>query len=257
MRGVYAHPLHDFGVRLRAVVARIPDAVIAGEAAMAVTMGTQPPPVIEVCAPTFHMPQRGFRFVRRRVPPEQVNRNVMSPVLAAVDLASTDAAWIDLLMREGRATPEHFAAALAASPSRDGNLARRRRVRRTFSHPWSEAERRYHDLFDTARIKGWVANHRLDVDGTRCFLDIAFRAEKLAIEIDGFTTHGNHQAFETDRRRQNLLARHGWTVLRFTWGMLDNPEYVVGTVRATLARLRRQRRSAAYLSQVRYGTNSA
>lgn len=45
------------------------------------------------------------------------------------------------------------------------------------------------------------------------FLDPALR---LILEVDGYRTHGTRVAFQDDRTRQNVLVRHGYTVLRYT-----------------------------------------
>lgn len=52
-------------------------------------------------------------------------------------------------------------------------------------------------------------------------IDIAFPSIKLAIECDGWSSHGRHKAgFIKDRTRQNLFVIHGWRVLRFTAGQI-------------------------------------
>jgi very-short-patch-repair endonuclease len=38
---------------------------------------------------------------------------------------------------------------------------------------------------------------------------------KLAIEVDGWATHSSPDAIAKDRKRQRLLERDGWTVIRF------------------------------------------
>ncbi len=55
----------------------------------------------------------------------------------------------------------------------------------------------------------------------------------LAIELDGWETHGIRSAFDADRMRANDLVLLGWTVLRFTWSMPD--AYLCETVRRALA----------------------
>ena len=55
------------------------------------------------------------------------------------------------------------------------------------------------------------------VPGRRYRLDIAFPAERLCVEVDGWEWHGKYKGdFQRDRERQNLLTRHGWRILRFT-----------------------------------------
>ena len=45
--------------------------------------------------------------------------------------------------------------------------------------------------------------------------DLAFVAERVALEYDGRVAHGDAR-FAQDRARQNALVAAGWTVLRFT-----------------------------------------
>jgi len=241
MRGVYGHPQCGFAGRLAAVRARIPGGVIAGDAAMAVfSPNYVPPDVIEVFTPTHRMPQAGYRFVQRRVPPEYVHRDVVMPVMAAVDRADVSADWIDDLVRTRQATPQHFNDAFALCPGRVGNPARRRRVARTSTRPFSAAERDYHDLFDKAKITGWEANLPVQIDDLDYEIDVALQDVQLAIEIDGYRYHSGKAAFENDRRRQDELTRAGWTVLRFTWAMLSEPDWVIGIIQSTRKRLRRK-----------------
>jgi len=240
MRGVYAHPQCGFAGQLAAVKARIPDGVIAGHAAMAVVSPQyHVPDVIDVYTPTHRMPQAGYRFVQRHVPPEYNQDDVLTPIMAAVDRADRDADWIDDLVRTGQATQQDFADALAMCPGRVGNPARLKRVVRTRTRPFSGAERAYHDLLDKAKIIGWTANLSVYVSDSHYELDVAFKDVQLALEIDGFRYHSGKTSFENDRRRQNELTRAGWTVLRFTWAMLDDPDWVIGIIRTTRTRLRR------------------
>jgi very-short-patch-repair endonuclease len=71
--------------------------------------------------------------------------------------------------------------------------------------------------------------------GQQFRLDFAYVAQKIAVECDGFGTHGTRHAFEDDRRRQNLLVLAGWRVLRFTWRQVTgSPDWVAAQVRRAL-----------------------
>lgn len=71
-------------------------------------------------------------------------------------------------------------------------------------------------------------------------LDLAYPEWLLGIELDGRRTHDTPEAVFTDRRRQNYLTAHGWTILRFTWfDVARRPAYVVSTVRDALDQLKR------------------
>lgn len=99
----------------------------------------------------------------------------------------------------------------------------------------SQAERVLHRLLRRARIKGWVANHRVIVAGAEYWLDVAVVQRRLGIEVDGWAWHSDVERFARDRHRQNALVLAGWTVLRFTWHDLTRrPEAVIAQIKAAL-----------------------
>jgi very-short-patch-repair endonuclease len=98
-----------------------------------------------------------------------------------------------------------------------------------------ELEERFLALCRAARlpqpeVNAWIA---LD-DGIAYKIDFLWRRERLAVETDGWGSHGTRQAFETDRRRDRLLSLAGWTVVRFTWRDVERKTDEVTT---TLVRL--------------------
>ncbi len=245
MRGVYAHPGRRLRDRIRAVEARIPGGIVSGRTALGLVLHPgQNIGVIEVCTPTRRLAQKGYRFVHRPVPRDHASAGVMLPALAAVDASDQDPSWLDELVRRRMATATQFRGLLGEFPHRRGNRQRRRHIARSSTRPWSPAERHYHELFDQHGIKGWVANEILRLGDATYVPDVMFKAERLVIEIDGREFHSDRVAFESDRKRQNELVKAGWTVLRFTWAMLDEPEWVIETIRTVRARLRRARRLA-------------
>ncbi len=62
-------------------------------------------------------------------------------------------------------------------------------------------------------VNAWIT---LD-DGVAYKIDFLWRAERLAVETDGWASHRTRQAFENDRRRDRRLRLAGWDVVRFTW----------------------------------------
>jgi very-short-patch-repair endonuclease len=127
---------------------------------------------------------------------------------------------------------------MALTRDRVGNRERRQLLLDSRAQPWSGAERKFHRLLRTARITGWTGNRSLLIDGERLYPDVLFERQRLIVEIDGRLYHADRGAFESDRRRQNLLVVHGWCVLRFTVRMIeDEPEAVVATIRAALTML--------------------
>jgi very-short-patch-repair endonuclease len=73
-------------------------------------------------------------------------------------------------------------------------------------------------------------------DGTKWRrFDLAWPEYRLAVEVDGWETHGTREAFQDDRTRDARMLAIGWRTLRFTWhDVVDRPAYVLATIRATL-----------------------
>ena len=73
--------------------------------------------------------------------------------------------------------------------------------------------------------------------GDRAYLDLGYRRQRLAIELDGRDVHSLPHAVFRDRARQNALISLGWTILRFTWSdVTRGQDTFVATVAAALRR---------------------
>jgi hypothetical protein len=71
--------------------------------------------------------------------------------------------------------------------------------------------------------------------------DALFIDECVIVELDGRQVHGTARNFESDRRRDSVLAAAGYLTLRYTWQRLrDEPEAIAAELRQVLA-LRRPR----------------
>lgn len=71
-------------------------------------------------------------------------------------------------------------------------------------------------------------------------VDLAYVPEQVIVEGDSRKWHGSPEAFQLDRRRDNLAQLAGWIILRFTWeDITRRSTYVVGTVREALSARRR------------------
>ena len=231
----------DPATRMRAVCTAHPDAVLVGGAAARLGFWpTAPLPVVEAALPVGLRARAGYRWQRRRIPPELVverdGLRFTDPALTALEVATADQAEaVDVALRTRTATLAGMHQALLLTRGRVGNLDRARLLLDSRDEPWSEAEREAHRLLRAARIVGWRSNLPVVVDGRTYYLDIGFRRLRLAIEIDGRLHEDDPDLFESDRWRQNALVRDGWRVLRFTWAMLrDHPEAFVEEVRAAL-----------------------
>jgi very-short-patch-repair endonuclease len=90
--------------------------------------------------------------------------------------------------------------------------------------------------------RGAIHHHVVTRQGHRLAeLDFSYLPELVNVEIDGHEGHDDPVARQRDRRRDALLGEMGWTVLRFTyWQLVDEPQWVIDRVRATVVRRRRE-----------------
>ena len=160
--------------------------------------------------------------------------------LAAVDPDALDAA---LATAERSSTLDLRAVdeLLRRAPHRPGVRALRTAlavIAVEFEWTNSELERRAFALFAQAGLRRPAVNAWIEVAGDGLSVDFSWPALRLAVELDGWETHGDRQAFEEDRRRDGLLAAAGWRVVRFTWRqVIGDPGRVVATVRTIVASL--------------------
>jgi hypothetical protein len=74
-------------------------------------------------------------------------------------------------------------------------------------------------------------------------LDVYWQAERFAVELDVYETHGTREAFESDRLRQENLKLGGIEMIRVTGPRLDGePDEVIERVSLLLKRRRRELR---------------
>jgi very-short-patch-repair endonuclease len=250
--GVYA----DAGVeitlawRVRALMLWSADAILTREIAAAVSFWPALKVDVVSAADRCRGTAVGFAFERRTVPHDLVCKaaglRFTSPALTAMDLCvADDGGAIDEVLRTRATTLAELRVALTRCPGRRGNPERQRLLLDSRDEPWSAAERCAHRLLRKEGITGWFSNYRIRAGARTYFLDIAFPVDRVAVEIDGRLFHDDPLVFESDRHRQNIVTLAGWTVLRFTWRMLqDAPNDVVATVRQALRRARRRSISA-------------
>lgn len=236
--GIYALPNHRefLGVRAAALRKHDPDAIVMGRAAARLSYW----PELEATKLQAAVKHRravypGFDFVRRKVPADLVVEvggvRMTSPALTALDLClEVGGDGIDEALRRNTATLDDLHAALNLIPHQPGNDMRRQFLQESSEEPWSAAERMLHGLLREAGIPGWQGNVSLWIDGQEYIVDVLFRRERLAVEVDGRWYHGEAR-FEMDRRRQNILVLDGWRILRFTWRMLEQePQRVIEVI---------------------------
>ncbi|MGH3979345.1 MAG: DUF559 domain-containing protein [Pseudonocardiaceae bacterium] len=97
----------------------------------------------------------------------------------------------------------------------------------------SHAERLLVRLLHDAGISGWELGYAWH--GYQ--IDVAFPAQRIAIEVDGWAWHMTPERFVRDRQRQNAVVNGGWTVLRFSWHDLTaRPDAVIAEIHTELSR---------------------
>jgi very-short-patch-repair endonuclease len=101
------------------------------------------------------------------------------------------------------------------------------------THTKSEMQSLFDDVFRAfPNLKRPVQNtllHGREVDGF-------YPDEKIAIELDSYEFHGKtHRQHERDREKQLFLQRRGYTVVRLTWKMLQDPAQVAADLTELLS----------------------
>jgi Protein of unknown function (DUF559)/Transcriptional regulator, AbiEi antitoxin/AbiEi antitoxin C-terminal domain len=100
-----------------------------------------------------------------------------------------------------------------------------------------ELERRFLLLCRSSGLPAPLVNAPIALDDHTFVADFLWPAERLIAETDGYETHGTREAFERDRRRDQLLDAAGYRTLRFTWRQLrDEPNRIADTLRHRLDR---------------------
>jgi predicted transcriptional regulator of viral defense system/very-short-patch-repair endonuclease len=104
-----------------------------------------------------------------------------------------------------------------------------------------ELEERFFGICRAAGLSKPEVNSWIQLEDGVVKADFLWRAERLAVETDGWESHGTRRAFENDRRRDRRLRLAGWEPVRFT---SRDVEREPGEVTAVLARLRGARSGA-------------
>ena len=105
---------------------------------------------------------------------------------------------------------------------------------------WSIPELEMGRVLRATGITGHKPNHKVRVGDRYYYLDRAFEAEKVALEIDGRSVHGTIDGFEATMMRSAHLDRHGWKVLHVTPIMFrEDPRFVLDWLASHLHRRHR------------------
>ena len=257
LRGTYApgdaQPV--LSLRCRAVQRLLPEHALVADRCLLWLLGVDVlppgPPQLEVVVPRDTVPPRraGVRARIAEVPvrdrmllgPDRIR--CLRPVRACADLLRrlplAEAVVVaDAVQHAGLCSADDLRRELAAhATGLRGVVAARRAVDLSDARAESPPESRLRLAFVLAGLRPVPQHVVRDARGQFVArVDLAFPAQRLAVEYDGRGVHERDDVFARDRQRQNDLVRTGWTVLRFTaadlrWGTTG----VVAQVAAALA----------------------
>ena len=100
----------------------------------------------------------------------------------------------------------------------------------------SHFELRMTKLIRKAGLPEPTRQHRVDLDGTRVYLDLSWPDILLFVECDGIFDHSTSIQLRWDDDRQNELVLRGWMPIRVTWHrMVREPDAVIAILRRAWA----------------------
>jgi very-short-patch-repair endonuclease len=178
-----------------------------------------------------------------RLEPDEVTKldgiPITTPARTVIDLAGgvSGRELAQAVAQAGRRQLTSDAALLsliARHPGRRGIRALRALLRSSAEPALtrSEAEERFLALIRKAQLAMPEVN--VMVGGYE--IDFLWRAECVAVEVDGYAFHSSQGKFESDRRRDARLSASGLRVIRATWRQLvSEPEAMLVRLAQTLA----------------------
>jgi very-short-patch-repair endonuclease/predicted transcriptional regulator of viral defense system len=210
-------------------------AVLSHRSAAAVWGLAQPDPqVIDVTIVGNRRSREGVRLHRvRALDPRDIttheNLQITTPARALIDFAS-QAGTSELADGFGEArakrlvTDARLNAALRRAPqNHPGAAIVRAMLREGGTYDRSKAERLMRRLCRQAELPQPITNIMLHDH----LVDFLWPDQRLIVEVDGYGTHGNRQAFESDRRRDQIHTAAGYVVVRITWSQLQDESVAV------------------------------
>ena len=98
-----------------------------------------------------------------------------------------------------------------------------------------ELEARFRRFVQRSSLPSPELNAPIHV-GNRIFvIDCLWRSHRLAVELDGWESHGTKRAFRDDRERDRILLAAGLRTARVTWADLDDPHALEAQLKAMLS----------------------
>jgi very-short-patch-repair endonuclease len=235
---------YDDEVRIRAAALWAGEgAVVCGvAAAWWHGMAERPPATVAVTVPRQRYPRGrpGVNVRRRELAAEDVleRRGVavtaqpLSALEAAVELGDRGSLLLDRALQRLVGFPAVYQA-YCRNLGSHGSASAGRMLAAAADRSASVAE---HLLVAMLRESGATSWH-CQFPAAGYLIDVAFPASRVAIEVDGWAWHMDAERSQAAKRRQNVLVRGGWTILRYTWHDLSNrPRAVLAEIAHEVAR---------------------
>jgi very-short-patch-repair endonuclease len=97
-----------------------------------------------------------------------------------------------------------------------------------------ELEARFRRFISESYLPHPEFNAPMEINGRWYVIDCLWRVERLAVELDGYESHGTRKAFRNDRARDRALLAIGVRTARVTWWDLDAPASLEAQLAAML-----------------------
>jgi hypothetical protein len=195
---------------------------------------------IHVTVPAARRARQGIRFHRAIVPADE--RSVVEGIpVTTIPRTIFDCAQdmserqVERLINEADVLRLHDALSLPdllrRYPHRSGSrkvwgAVRKRNAGTTITR--SDLEELLIELVDELGLLRPETTVVLVIDGEPIEVDALWRAERIAVELDGRQFHATPLAFERDRRKDRKLVAAGWRPVRITWRQLTEERAAVG-----------------------------
>ena len=260
---------------LRALLLWHRDAVIVGKTALLLLGMTAPGanrPMdfrtineVEAFSSTRRLVRPGIRVRRWHVPHRFVTerervRIATAEVSVLVLAIQGEWEWVCEALRQRLVTPESCRRARKGLTGRYPKAEVDAALADILLAAWSIPELEMSRVLRATGITGHKPNHKVRVGDRHYYLDQAFEAEKVALEIDGRAVHGTAKGYEETMMRSAHLDRHGWKVLHVTPTMFrKTPRFVLDWLASHLHRRHRPRTmfSESVLRQIMGGVAPA
>ncbi|WP_408640150.1 hypothetical protein [Cutibacterium equinum] len=240
---------------IRALLLWHRDVVLVGKAAL-ILLGMTPPgsahPMdlraineVEAFSRTRSLVRPGIRVHRWHMPhrfiTERERVRLAEPEVSVLILAiQGEWEWVCEALRQRFVTPEGCREARKSLTGRYSRTQVDAALADIALAPWSIPELEMGRILRAVGVTGNKPNHKVRVGDRHYYLDQAFEAETVALEIDGRNVHGTADGYEATMMRSAHLDRHGWKVLHTTPTMIRrNPRFVLDWLASHLHRRHR------------------